>query len=210
VLVKGYWFYVSWCVITIILLYIYYTILFFHSHSCDLSSLFPHSFNTCRCLLFDTYISSMFMFQTHPTNFWPRMFYRSGWLRCVVFKLCVSVQHLKFEHVTLGVILLYIYYYTYTYILYYTLLSLSSVLSFHSLFLLYVSVFIVRYLYLIFLPILSNHPFPVFPSSLPSPPQMLDSFIIIPIQPSIYILLFLCPFDVVLGWKCVRRLMSYV
>jgi hypothetical protein len=31
-----------------------HSFLFFYSHS--------HSFNTCRCLLFDTYISSMFMF----------------------------------------------------------------------------------------------------------------------------------------------------
>jgi hypothetical protein len=40
----------------------------------------PHSFYTCRCLLLDTYISS------NPGQFWPRMFYRSGWLRCVGLK----------------------------------------------------------------------------------------------------------------------------
>ena len=59
-------------------------------------------------------------------NFWPRMFYRSGWLRCVVFKYvypvwCFSwIRWLGFDVLSCWRMVLY---YTYIYIYYYILYS---------------------------------------------------------------------------------------
>ena len=54
-----------------------------------------YSFYTCRYLHILIYIQSSFSSIPNllptPNSFWPRMFYRSGWLRCVVFisiRLC--------------------------------------------------------------------------------------------------------------------------
>ena len=47
----------------------------------DIPFILNHSFYTCRCLTGHTYILEGIPWMT----FWPRMFYRSGWLRCDVF-----------------------------------------------------------------------------------------------------------------------------
>ena len=113
-------------------------------HSPSYSS---HSFYTCRCLFFDTYIPA-------SQQFWPRMFYRSGWLRCDVFNLysevlwclswCDGFGWMSYwnsvrclERLTYRVIL---------YILYYILLLLYTYIYIHILLL-----YIIYYTLLIFL-----------------------------------------------------------
>jgi hypothetical protein len=129
------------------------TCLRYDENSCVLRLQFYNPFYTCRHLHILIYIIN-----THQ-QFWPRMFYRSGWLRCVGFISCVFVlcwwmildSELVFElldgfeRLTYGVIL---YYYTHIHILIYLILYSSFYLLFLS--------------SLIFLPI-------YFPPSFPTP-----------------------------------------
>ena len=107
----------------------------------------------------------------HPKTIRPRMFYRSGWLRCDVFK-CIGfcfmfgayrVYVLRIDVWCYYYIILYIiYYYTYTYILYIIILYyiITIIIYYTILFCSSFSIFLDP-----FLPILSSLP-PIFlPSS---------------------------------------------
>ena len=137
----------------ILYIYIIYTILFlFRSYLFFLSLLpqsifpsplplpiflFPSSNN--RILSFKVYVSALtygYLYSPNIpdlSNFWPRMFYRSGWLRCVGFNVCVfgsgyvlSWYSVFRTDVDVWCYIVYYIIYYYYYILYYTLLIFWS------------------------------------------------------------------------------------
>ena len=143
-----------WCYIVYYTIYyiLYYTLLFlilfplFFSSS-DLSppsppsssSFLPHSLLSWSSpfpfrISFKVYVSVvthgyLYSIPIFP-KFWPRMFYRSGWLRCVV-RICVLVLGWVWAGVDVWCILLYIlllYYYILYYILYIHILLLYLIL----------------------------------------------------------------------------------
>ena len=118
---------------------LYYTLLLFQSSSSLLlSSLLPNQL--IQSIRVGTYIS-LFIFIWCSRTIRPRMFYRSGWLRCVGLKYVVFVFRagVTYDIIYYTYYILYytIIYYTYTiiylillyyYILYYTLLLFWSIL----------------------------------------------------------------------------------
>jgi hypothetical protein len=173
--------YIHYYTYTIIYYILYYTLLFLLL----LSFLFLLS--SSLLFLFYFLIHSilvgscryLFISQTH-LPIWPRMFYRSGWLRCDVVKYVgnpVWVCVLCFELVlTLGVVLCYILYITIIihilllYIYYYYILYSSDLIFSQSIFFFPILFLLLLLSFIFFPPLLSqsfsSHPYPNLSSSL--------------------------------------------
>jgi hypothetical protein len=99
-----------WCYILLLLLYIiliihtytylYYTLPFFFMFS---YSQLPHSHSSCpRFILYVSVFIVRYLYLLDvylSPGFWPRMFYRSGWLRCVGFiSIGLGSRYLGFDN----------------------------------------------------------------------------------------------------------------